>query len=309
MTRPSVVLGICTLVALFSATTEAFADTPSLVVDFGQPGPHQLTDAPELVLGTPRDDVIDGVGAGDVVYSRAGNDQVSATPNEPDSDYALTDARIYTGSGHDLVNVYHRSDSNEVDTGPGDDVILVGYATLRNRFATGPGADRFLELAQSFVHYQNTVDLGTGDDYGEVDSHEAGENTVYGRAGADVIVVEGGHNGDRVVGGPGKDSIRVDAWSNTSVLAGTGDDDIEIVFGDGGAGNLFSAGPGADRLTAIGGASGARVLMESGNDAVELFGRFGGQVEVDGGTNRDSIMVHEVNPLVTCTRFEIHVGC
>jgi hypothetical protein len=177
----------------------ALADTPSRVVDLRAPGSHELTADPELILGTPRDDDIEGVGSGDVVYTGAGDDRVTFIRNEADEE-GVSHAIVRTGTGRDVVTMFHRSTANEIDTGAGNDVITGGSRLDGNQFSTGPGHDRFVNW--DYVFAGNTVDLGTGNDYAEFDSHEAGGNRVYGRAGDDEINGSGGHGRDRVEGWP-----------------------------------------------------------------------------------------------------------
>jgi len=222
------------------------------------------TDGPDMLHGTPGNDVILALGGDDAVFGGRGNDRICSGDGadsirggpgadridgnaDPDSiaagggkdlaDGGSGDDSIGGGSGRDRL--VGQGGSDVLDGGGGHD--WVGYflarggvtASLSTHRASGEGLD-------TLVHVEDLE----GSPYDDVLVGDVGRNQIDGGNGSDVLL---GYDGaDRVLGGRGDDTLRGGAGAD--VL----DDSLRVaqgVFPDTGV-DLLAGGSGNDRLRA-----------------------------------------------------------
>lgn len=167
----------------------------------------QATEGDDVILGTPEDDVIDGLGGDDTICGGEGKD------------------RIDGGAGHDRL--YGQQDGDVLRGGPGNDSIYgqQGWDTLKGG------------------HGNDVIRGGTGKDtiFGGT-----GADSIEGNKGSDTIdagngndTVTAGHGDDAVNGGKGNDTIAGGDGSD-ELHGGEGDDELSGDTGD----DRLDGGPG-----------------------------------------------------------------
>jgi len=223
------------------------------------------------VLGGPGDDVIDAPNA----EGGAGADTITCLPGT--AYCALTGGagsdRVTGGPGDDIISDRGGRENDVLDGRAGMDVL--SYAGHRTPVVVDLSAtpQRFSAPGES-----DTI---------------AGFETVYGGAGADVLVSAPAivlpllSFGVQMRGGPGDDTITV--LSPLAAYGGGGDDVITGSTSDegftGGSGNdRLTGGPGADRLFGGGG----RDVLRGAGGADDLWG-MGGADRLYGGPGRDRL--------------------
>jgi ELWxxDGT repeat protein len=223
------------------------ADAASFAADNFAHGfdPHAIN----VTVGTPGDDLLDGLDGRNLVFALEGNDTIATG--------ALGDNTIVAGEGNNSVQTGAGDDV--VDAGSGADTVLSGDG--RDVVRSGGGADSIGGEGgddEIFTAAGNdTADAGFGDDHVDAgddrDSIEGGDgnDTLYGGAGRDRIDADYGD--DFASGDAGNDTIH-GAHGNDSIEGGDGNDSIAGDDGEdelnGNAGNDVLAGNAdADRLT------------------------------------------------------------
>lgn len=255
------------------------------------------SDGPDLLVGTPRRDVIQagpgddrvsGLGGNDLICLGAGADRgLGGGGNDRvwGHDVDLSPALVDQNRGRFLPD-----EGNVILGGPGIDVLsgAAGNDTIiggpaRDAVIAGPGDDRMRGDAGN-----DTLQGGAGDDVADggpgndrlvgdegndVLRGQAGNDRLNGMDGDDVMVggtgrdiAFGGNGADRIAGNAGNDRLVGDLFSNPPVghgpdviIGGPGDDSII-----GGAGDDFvNAGLGADEITG-----------DEGNDTIITGGLF-----------------------------------
>ncbi|WP_158273315.1 Ig-like domain-containing protein [Limnohabitans sp. WS1] len=225
------------------------------------------------------------------------------------------------GAGNDTIAVFSGTDT--VDAGDGNDVVTSsGTGTLRG----GAGDDQLVHSGTSAIYLfgeagNDTVISGTGSDSleggsgndslfsaGGADTMRAGDgddtlgfgggSRIFGDAGNDRIVANGGVASSTVWGGAADDFIdmRFDTLGDTifgddasilvtdgkdSIYGGSGTDSIN----SGGADDYVSAGAGNDVV--FGGEGGDYLLGDGGNDSMD--GGLGDD-RLDGGVGNDTLL-------------------
>lgn len=275
-------------------------------------GSHpSLSDAPEIIIGTSKDDVITGVDDGDVVFSRAGDDTIYFA-SDPEEDDEVLNAFVDTGTGNDLVVLQFRNAFNTIRAGPGNDRAVTsatGRFNNHNTFDMGPGNDFVDQGPETFA---NTVLGGTGNDEVTGSTGE-GDSGLYFDLGPGDDKADTSRNSGRIIGGPGNDEIVINLISGQNVVsAGTGNDYVQV-RGDNGE-NTIDMGAGADRIELSGRTHFNTIRLGPGADVLTSFpspepeGITG--TKVDGGTNYDSAEFDvPVNPPNVCVRVEQAVNC
>jgi Ca2+-binding RTX toxin-like protein len=194
---------------------------------------------PERIIGTPFDDVVDGLETGTVVIGGDGDDRLSGGPGAD---------TFQPGRGHDTVT-----------GGPGDAVSYLDVAggVTASLVAGTPGSDTITGVSALSGGPGRDVLIGTPG--ADRISGGGGDDLLRGGGGNDTL--RGGAGNDRLDGGPGNDRL----------LAGIGNDTL---FGGAGADTL-DGGPGDDRLSGdadadvlIGGTGNDRILAGPGNDRI-----------------------------------------
>lgn len=189
------------------------------------------TDGDDLILGTPRADIIAAGLGNDNVDARSGDDLVLAGPG---------DDHVVAGSGDDTVL-----------GGDGDDVIFAGPGA--DLISGGAGNDRLFGEAGN-----DTLFGDAGDDL--VDGGE-GDDLLDGGDGNDTLLAGAGD--DRLDGGTGDDSLVADAGRDV-LLGGEGDDRLEGGEGD----DTLADGAGRDVVT---GGPGNDVIVAAADDEADAF--------------------------------------
>lgn len=260
----------------------------------GRPVNLTGTGGPDLLVGTPRRDVVDA-GAGDDSFSGlAGSDLVCGGPGDDVLGGAAGSDRIYGGSGKDVIS-----------GGTGSDVLRGESGA--DLVAAGRGND--------------VADGGGGD--GDIALGELGDDRVLGGNG-DRDEVSGGLGIDTVRGGPGDLDLVSGDYGYDFMDGGTGNGDIASFAsatrnsaGDGGARSAgvvaslrtgFARGDGRDRMRRLESLEGSPFedvlegdrhanLIESGAGDDELRGGPGRDV-ADGGVGIDA-----------CRNFAKRISC
>ena len=188
-------------------------------------------DNDNVVVGTPEDDLLPGLGGDDVVLGLEGDDTIQG------------------GDGNDILDGGPGDDS--INTGAGDDVVL-----------GGDGADSIGGMAG-----RDFVLAGDGDD--TIAWNDPVGDVVFGEGGNDTIL-GGNVAADDIFGGEGDDLIRAFATSPEAATApdrlfgGPGND---AVIG-GNADDVIDGGPGDDILTGNDGADTFLFRPDDGQDLV-----------------------------------------
>ena len=249
------------------------------------------------VVGTAGDDTIVGSNHQSTLIGGAGNDTITG------------------GSGKDTIDP--GTGTNTVDGGKGIDTITFASAaagvhvSLRNNLATGTNID------DSLIHIENIrgskfADVLIGDAKANVINPGAGNDTVNGESGDDIIVASSTADGaDNINGGAGVDTMTYAARHGNlhislnkkandgakgehdfihkdveNVIGGSGNDTIS---GDS-ANNVLNGGPGKNTLSVAGAPSAVAVNLTThvskhwGTDTITHF------QNVVGSPNNDTII-------------------
>lgn len=278
--------GIDTLVvsgnSLFAVTRFSMSDS-SL---------ERLT-AESAIIGNQFDNDLDFFGVGvsgarPFFDGQGGNDTIAATPVDDLINGREGDDSLSGGAGED--EIYGEFNSDTIDGGAGRDTLY-----------GGPGSDVIRGGADGDIiedEGQISIDCGGGDD--------------------NVHIVNAALKAFGVLGGAGRDSVKIDGSSTVGGFFGRGQgfEDLgpgNVWFGDAGdntydlrgmtGGAIVSGQNGDDRM--IGALGACRFLGEGGNDYLEAFGTgsqlFGGDnndslklrfgaFTVDGGTGSDTLL-------------------
>ncbi len=171
---------------------------------------EQPTNGPDVILGTPAGDIIDGGDGNDIICGGGGNDSIDGG-NGNDIIFGEAGAdSILGGSGNDRL--VGNSGPDNIDGGEGADVLSGGNGTDRlvdtqgdNRFHGGKKDDQIFG--------------GSGNDNG---IGGAGDDLIDGGAGNDEL--RGGKGADTVFGQDGHDLLR--GGNGPDVLFGGDGDDV-----------------------------------------------------------------------------------
>jgi Ca2+-binding RTX toxin-like protein len=266
------------------------------------------TGSAQTLTGNALANRIEGTGGADTLYGEGGDDA------------------LFGGAGDDAFNAGAGNDVIDGGTGAdvmgglaGNDLFLVDDAGDRTIEAEGEGTDEVRTGLASYTLEANVENLTGTADTGQVLTGNGGNNlivggmgddTIYGLGGDDVIVGFGGF--DVMRGGAGDDVYAIDAGDTVIELDGEGVDEIRTV------GAIFVLGVGLENLRATsdvghdfrGNLAPNAIIGGDGNDIIRLqdgggdvaFGKngndsfyFGGAFDeydfVDGGDNRDSLIL------------------
>ncbi len=238
-------------------------DGRTVTVDLNQG--QSPTEGDDVILGTPNDDTINGLGGNDVICGRNGDDFINGGNG---NDRILGEAgndKLAGGGGNDTVIANNGNDelfggtgNDFLDGGAGNDVLA--GAAGNDIIAGGSGADRALGGADD-----DTINGGTGSD------------ELLGLFGDDVI--NGGSEPDLISGGAGVDLVNGDA-GNDEVAGGAGNDVVNGGDGD----DAMNGGDGNDRVN---GGNGSDIL--SGGTGVDVLSGGGGNDTMFGGDGNDTL--------------------
>jgi Ca2+-binding RTX toxin-like protein len=272
---------------------------------------YALTDHVEKLtglLGTGQ--ALTGNGLANVIVAGSGNDAIDGGAGNDSINAGAGDDRIDGGTGADAMGGF-----------AGNDVFIVDNAGDQAIEAANEGTDEIRTGLASYsletlIHIENltgTSDAGqtlTGNGGNNLIVGGMGDDTIYGLGGDDVIVGFGGF--DVMRGGAGDDVYAIDAGDTVIELDGEGVDEIRTV------GAIYVLGVGLENLRATsdvghdfrGNLAPNAIIGGDGNDIIRLqdgggdvaFGKngndsfyFGGAFDeydfVDGGDNRDSLIL------------------
>ncbi len=299
--RYVVLLAWAAFMAAGLATSQASAQTCSLMCQGIVPGCNPVTctggacfgtAGPDCIDGTAGNDTIFGLGGGDCICAEGGDDTVFAGPG---------DDFVFGGPGADLINgdagsdnLFGGDDGDDLNGGDGAD-FLFGEAG-GDDLSGGAGDDQLFGDAGN--------DTLAGGDDNDVLFGQAGADTLSGNAGDDQL--NGGTENDDLFGGTGMDSLTGGAGDD--VLNGDAGDDPLLNGGDGedtingGAGNdTANGGPGTDFINGgldndtLNGGDGPDIVNGGGGDDTlngdggndRLDGGVGGTDEVNGNSGTD----------------------
>jgi Ca2+-binding RTX toxin-like protein len=262
----------------------------------------------QILTGNSLANRIEGTGIADTLYGEGGDDA------------------LFGGAGDDAFNGGGGNDVIDGGTGAdvmgglaGNDLFLVDDAGDRTIEAEGEGTDEVRTGLATYTLEANVENLTGTADTGQVLTGNGGNNlivggmgddTIYGLGGDDIIVGFGGF--DVMRGGAGDDVYAIDAGDTVIELDGEGVDEIRTV------GAIFVLGVGLENLRATsdvghdfrGNLAPNAIIGGDGNDIIRLqdgggdvaFGKngndsfyFGGAFDeydfIDGGDNRDSLIL------------------
>jgi hypothetical protein len=262
--------------------------------------PSVLTPAAEVIIGTPKDDIIDGVGSGDVVLSLAGDDRIYL--NDP-TEFAYS--HVYVDSGpHDdiVVSSGERDYANTFILGAGDDSAS-GIQNLDNTYIAGPGNDSVNDGGDGGAR---AIYMGPGDDRVSTHAFEGGPGIVDLGDGDDVLITK---PAGEVVGGPGDDRVEVGGiGSGLDLQAGTGNDYLSFET-DPAYGGTADMGAGHDRVDLVGVVIAYTFDLGSGDDVLTGSDLATGNF-VDGGTSQDTATFSgPADPPNVCINVEVRSNC
>jgi Ca2+-binding RTX toxin-like protein len=230
------------------------------------------------------DVVIEDPGEGDADAVNANNVNFDLSTNGANvENLTLIGTANTTGTGNGLVNrIVGNSGNNELDGkggadilegGDGDDTYFYdGQDTILEFNGTGGGIDT-VQASQTFTLNNNLEILaltdeggdinGTGSDFANTITGNAGQNILDGRGGNDTL--EGGSGADELLGGDGLDIL----------IGGNGDDIL-----NGGAGNdTLNGGTGSDRF--VYNTERAFNTADIGIDTIEAFSATDDKIVLD----------------------------
>jgi Ca2+-binding RTX toxin-like protein len=275
------------------------------------------TDGNDEIRGLGGDDLLLGLGGDDLLLGGSGNDTLMGGPGRDtlrgeggdDSLTGLPGDLLFGGGGNDTIHLPFAPEGDPVEAhgDTGDDVFRVetvwggrlfgGGGTDRLIFAPAspmPVAVDFREPLGSFRGGTGPVGEATGFERLEV-SAGAGDDTVFGSDGDDVLIVREGAN--RVEAGAGNDRVGVviDGWPDT-LDGGPGQDTLEASVAPGGvlyfiidaegqvADGMLSSITGFEHYDVTGGRRNDIAAFFTGNDT---FKGGGGEDTAFGGGGRD----------------------
>ncbi|PSR17367.1 hypothetical protein C8255_12960 [filamentous cyanobacterium CCP3] len=245
--------------------------------NFGLPMfPNVINGTPgnDVLYGTHKDDKINALAGDDIVYGLGGNDQINGGKGNDTIYSGDGNDTIYGGEGDDLI--YAGNGNNYVDGGKGNDTIYGGNGN--DTIKGGEGDDTIYGSDGD-----NDLSGGKGNDtiYG---GH--GNDTIKGGEGDDLIYVGNGNN--YIDGGKGNDTI-YGGHGNDTIKGGEGDDTIYGSDGD----NDLSGGKGND--TIYGGNGNDTIKGGEGDDTI--YGGNGNNY-IDGGKGNDTIYAGHGNDTI-----------
>ena len=184
---------------------------------------------PDVIIGTPYDDVFLGLDKGDIVCGLAGDDMVVAGGA----------GSLYLGPGDDFV-FRVVGDIGRIHGGPGDDYLEVNTSDIVVRGGLGNDVINIFNGADSVVRG------GPGRDF-ITNYSTTGSQRVYGGPNSDLLVNKGG--AATILGGTGPDLITnlpnvLDDGDRVVLRGGGGDDAI-----GGEPADVTRGGPGNDACT------------------------------------------------------------
>jgi Ca2+-binding RTX toxin-like protein len=244
---------------------------------------------PNIVVGTPADEVLRGTRGSDIILGKGGNDVIEGLGGD---DY------LCGGAGADTLR-----------GGPGNDVIDGADDRLRAEVEAGaPSTDLGddIDVGAGFFNGAFGFDGGdfmSGGTGGDIMAGELGPDTILGRQGSDQLqgspLFVSDPLPDLVSGGGGFDQIIDDDGNDVE----KGGQDLDILFGGRGADTLIG-GDGPDSLGEPLSISETEHLLETGDD--NLLGGSGGD-RLDGGPGRDR--TNGENGFDLCRNGEIVLSC
>jgi Ca2+-binding RTX toxin-like protein len=221
--------------------------------------------APATIVGTERDDQINGTPGNDVIVTLGGADSVVA---------GAGDDRICTGDGADGVLAQAGNDS--IDGGTDPDGVFYFTATgpvnvnLETGVATGDGRD-------TLVGIENV----TASDFDDTIVGNAEINVLFGEGGRDRI--DGGAHSDALLGGPGDDLLigRPGDGDAAGFVEATNGVQVDLQAG-------VATGFGRDTLTNIESVIGSNFADRlAGDEGFNVLLGFGGNDALDGRAGFD----------------------
>ncbi len=207
-----------------------------------------------VLMEGPANNVVQGLGGNDQIFSDVGNDFISGDEG---------DDSIFGDAGHDRLFGGAGNDTLDGDVGelmPGDDYLDGGDGN--DILFGGNGTDRLFG--------------GAGNDHIEAD----GDASALGDGGSDYV--EGGAGSDVISGGPGSDIL--DGGTEIDLLVGGEGDDV-LYGGDGDFFDDLQGGAGGDVLT--GGDGNDGLFGDGPNRAGGYDASADGTDFLDGGPGND----------------------
>ncbi len=210
----------------------------------GTPGPDTMvgSDHDEIFIARGGDDIVSGGGGNDLIQAGAGNDTLSGGDDADTLNAGSGDDSIDSGSSDTVIDPASAPVSEgelRVNGTSGDDVIKLTYDSLDDSITVNINGTLSVADARDISHIR--IVGGAGNDYIRaetgVDSTILGDDTVSA-GGNDTIIsgwsndqIYGGGGNDYLMGRGGLDSLYGEAGDDT--LVGGADDDSL----DGGDGN------------------------------------------------------------------------
>ncbi|WCL53948.1 calcium-binding protein [Gimibacter soli] len=246
------------------------------------------TTLPEVLVGGPDGDIIEGFGGDDTLRGGDGNDTLRGGDGDDLTLGGKGNDLVYLGKGNDVAwagngdtgrdTLYGESGNDVLAGGAGDDMLYGG--TGGDTLYGGAGDDKIYGKlpGKPDRDQANAIWAGNGNDYieagsaGDVIGGGQGNDTLIGNVGADTLYGGAGANGgnDLIEAGGGDDRVFASNGTDT-VLGGDGNDtlyggDMDDVL-DGGDGADFLYGGTGDDVIA-GGDGDDTIQSGPGNDTV-----------------------------------------
>ena len=268
-------------VTLTALIEDPVSFVPSLGPDeiFGDEGAN-------TIAAQASDDVVHGLGAGDLLFGNEGNDTLHAGAGADTASGGRGDDLIGGGDGDDLLLANEGFDT--IEGGDGNNTIVGGQDSA-------DGAD--------FIRAGSGLDLIWGNGGADTIDSDGGADSVMGGFGADSVgagtgddIVFANQDDDAVDAGDGADLV-FGGFGNDTVTGGAGNDTLWGNEGDdslaGGAGAdryVFAVGSGSDHVGSFSFAEGDRLSLQgqtftlgaSADGDVLLTLSGGGAIELDG---------------------------
>jgi Ca2+-binding RTX toxin-like protein len=193
------------------------------------------------ILGTEKNDVINGTNGNDLIFGFGGDDIINASNGDDCIVGGSGNDKIYASNGNDVIfgnegddwidgsngnDLIFGNEGNDVirdsngydiiDAGAGNDDIF--DANGDNIIIAGDGDDK-IETSNG----NNVIRCGPGNDI--VNCHN-GNDRIYGEEGNDTL--SGGNGNDYIEGGPGNDNL-TGSIGNDTLLGGPG---MDLATGD-----------------------------------------------------------------------------
>lgn len=218
------------------------------------------TDKDDTIEGTAFDDIIRGLGGNDIISARGGADRVDGGDgNDAIGVFSTTGSRIYGGTGDDIISLAAQAGSTNIriDGGIGTDRIQLhgDFIDLASRFVVDAAGARY-ELV--------SVE--------DIDVYSISSPEVYGDDAANHIYVSAQSDGTITVDGRGGDDAIIPVTFGAELLSGgNGDDYMMPGFSDGTISHL-DGGAGSDTID---------LFWLSANSNVGVSVRLRGDYEVE----------------------------